>query len=362
MTPSLRIEPLVLPSSTDSPEAKDFVEFSELSDALILETWGNLDLAAPREARLESWRDDDYKQLQFYFVRVDGRMVARSSIGLPQAENLHAALVRVDVLNEFAGSNIGQMLLLHVEEIAARLGRTTLQSYTEHAASFDPHGPGTLKPATGVGGVPADSRGVKFALAAAITPWNRSPNSAPWIFPCRMELDALERKARPIAGNRYDLLAWTDRCPDEYVDQLAVVMSRMSTDTPAAELHFDPQVWDAARVRHLEDEWKQSGLESLVSVARHQPSGELAAYSVLQHSGSKPWVAVQEDTLVAGPHRGNRLGVLVKILNLRRLEAERPSVERILTFNAAENEHVLAINVALGFRPAGYSGEWQHRG
>jgi predicted N-acetyltransferase YhbS len=42
-----------------------------------------------------------------------------SSIGLPQAENLHAALVRVDVLNEFTGSKIGQMLLLHAEEIAA---------------------------------------------------------------------------------------------------------------------------------------------------------------------------------------------------------------------------------------------------
>jgi GNAT superfamily N-acetyltransferase len=362
VTPSLRIEPLVLPSSTDSPAAKDFLEFSELSDALILETWGNLDLAAPREARLESWRDDDYKQLQFYFVRVDGRMVARSSIGLPQAENLHVALVRADVLNEFSGSKIGQTLLLHAEEIAARLGRTTLQSYTEHPASLDSHGPGTLRPATGVGGVPADSRGVTFALAAGYTLEQITQFSALDLPVPDGTLDALERKARPIAGNRYDLLAWTDHCPDEYVDQLAVLMSRMSTDTPAAELHFDPQVWDAARVRHVEDEWKQSGLESLVSVARHKPSGELAAYSVLQHSGSKPWVAVQEDTLVARPHRGNRLGMLVKILNLRRLEAERPSVERILTFNAAENEHMLAINVALGFRPAGCSGEWQRRG
>ena len=42
-------------------------------------------------------------------------------------------MVRVDVLNEFTGSKIGQMLLLYAEEIAARLGRTTLQSYTEHA-------------------------------------------------------------------------------------------------------------------------------------------------------------------------------------------------------------------------------------
>lgn len=34
-------------------------------------------------------------------------------------------------------------------------------------------------------------------------------------------------------------------------------------------------------------------------------------------------------------------------------------MERVATFNAAEKEHLLAINTALGFRLAGYDGEWQ---
>jgi hypothetical protein len=51
--------------------------------------------------------------------------------------------------------------------------------------------------------------------------------------------------------------------------------------------------------------------------------------------------------------------MLVKIHNLRRLLAEYPAVERVITFNAAENDHMLAINIALGFRPAGWDGEWQ---
>jgi hypothetical protein len=174
-------------------------------------------------------------------------------------------------------------------------------------------------------------------------------------------LDALEQKSSLIAGNCYDMLTWTDRCPDAYVHQMAVLMSRMSTDSPAGELHSGPEVWNAKRVRHVEDAWKQSGLEPLISVAQHRPSGELAAYSVLQYSASKPWLAVQDDTLVAKDHRGNRLGMLVKLLNLRRLQDARPAVERILTFNAAENQPMLAINVALGFRPAGCSGEWQRQ-
>jgi hypothetical protein len=71
--------------------------------------------------------------------------------------------------------------------------------------------------------------------------------------------------------------------------------------------------------------------------------------------------AEQDDTLVAKPHRGHGLGILVKLANLRRLQKEYPEVERVMTFNAEENEHMLSINVQLGFKPAGYDGEWQKR-
>jgi GNAT superfamily N-acetyltransferase len=350
---SYRIEPLVLPASLEAPDAADFLEYSELSDALVLETWGNLDRAMPREARLEAWRDDEYQQMRLFFVRLDGRLAARSWIRLPLEENLQDAMVRVDVLNEFTGRGIGRALL--------NSGRTTLQSFTEHPPGFDPDGSGILKPGTGTGGVPAESRAVRFALAAGYTLEQVTRFSALDMPPSDGMLDALEREASAVAGDRYELLSWTDRCPDEYVDQMAVLMSRMSIDSPAGALHYDPEAWDAKRVRHVEDEWKATGQESLVAVARYTASGELAAYSVLQYSASKPWIAEQEDTLVAAKHRGNRLGMLVKILNLRRMAAEHPSVERVLTFNAAENGHMLAINVALGFRPAGYDGEWQRR-
>lgn len=34
-------------------------------------------------------------------------------------------------------------------------------------------------------------------------------------------------------------------------------------------------------------------------------------------------------------------------------------MERVITFNAADNDHMLAINIARGFRAAGWDGEWQ---
>ena len=58
-------------------------------------------------------------------------------------------------------------------------------------------------------------------------------------------------------------------------------------------------------------------------------------------------------------HRGRRLGMLVKAANLRRLTGELPAVRRVDTWNAEENAWMLAINVALGFRPSGGAGEWQ---
>ena len=360
-TPSYRIDSLALPASSDAPDAADFLEFSDLSDALVLETWGNLDRAMPRKARLEAWRDDEYKQMRLFFVRLDGSMVARSWIRLPLKEDRADAYVRVDVRREFGGRGIGRALLRHIEALAAEQGRSTLQSFTEHAPGFDPDGAGILRPGTGTGGVPAASRGVRFAVAAGYTLEQVTRFSALDMPPSDSVLDALEREASAVAGDQYEILGWTDRCPDEYVDQMAVLMSKMSTDTPAGALHYDPEVWDAKRVRHVEDEWKRTGQESLVAVARHKAGGELAAFSVLQFSDEKPWLAEQDDTLVVKDHRGKRLGMLVKISNLRRLARKHPSVERVLTFNAAENQHMLAINEALGFRPAGYDGEWQRR-
>jgi len=353
------IEPLVLPDAIDSPDAGVFREFGALSDALVLETWGNADRLVPLATRLQYWRDSPYAQVRLFFVRVEGRMVARSWIRFGVRENLQTALLHVTVLKEFSGRGIGEALLGHAEQLAASRGCTTLQTFTEHPADFDAEGPGLLQPATGTGGVPADAKGVRFVLRAGYRLEQVERFSALSLPADVGTLAALENEAQEKAAQQYELLHWTDHCPEEYAEQLAVLMSRMSTDTPVGALNYDEETWDVPRVRHVEKTWKKAGLNSLVASARHRATGELAAYSVLQVSDLKPWLANQDDTLVASHHRGHRLGMLVKLLNIRHLLAGYPQVERIVTFNAAENDHMLSINVALGFRPAGYDGEWQ---
>lgn len=361
-TPSYLIEELSLPASldaadTDAADTAEFLEFMELCDELILQTWGNLDRASSAAARLQYWRDTAYTRLRLFFVRVDGRMAANSWVRCELQENLGSALLHVSVLDAFAGRGIGRALLGHAEALAAADGRTILQTFTEHPADFDVDGTNLIKPATGTGALPAGAPGVRFAGKAGYR-LEQVERFSSLDVPPAADLDALERDALAPAGD-YELLHWTDSCPEEHAAQLAVLMSRMSTDAPSGALSYEPEIWDVARVRHVEDTWRRAGQSSLVVAARHRASGELAAYTVLQTTADKPWLANQDDTLVAVGHRGHRLGMLIKIRNLRLLRESFPAVRRVLTYNAAENDHMLGINIALGFKPAGYDGEWQ---
>ncbi|MNW53221.1 hypothetical protein D3C74_307740 [compost metagenome] len=98
-----------------------------------------------------------------------------------------------------------------------------------------------------------------------------------------------------------------------------------------------------------------------MTVAEHVPTGTLAAFSVFAYPKDRTAFAFQEDTLVLREHRGHRLGMLVKVVNLDELAVRRPATERIHTWNAEENDHMLAINIDLGFTPAGGYAGWQKR-
>jgi hypothetical protein len=51
---------------------------------------------------------------------------------------------------------------------------------------------------------------------------------------------------------------------------------------------------------------------------------------------------------VTRPHRGHRLGLLVKTAMLQWLAQAEPRLERIATGNVASNSHMIAVNEDLG--------------
>jgi hypothetical protein len=110
--------------------------------------------------------------------------------------------------------------------------------------------------------------------------------------------------------------------------------------------------WDADRVRERSDAPMQAmGVRRYSIAAVHDASGEMAAMT---------WVAVEPDdprwghqglTAVTGPHRGHRLGLLLKATMLEWLAEAEPAVDLVETGNASANKHMIAVNDALGFVP-----------
>ena len=60
--------------------------------------------------------------------------------------------------------------------------------------------------------------------------------------------------------------------------------------------------------------------------------------------------AFQDITAVTRPHRGHRLGLHVKVAMLEWLAEAEPQVRRIVTYNAVDNKHMIAVNDEPGHR------------
>ncbi len=168
-------------------------------------------------------------------------------------------------------------------------------------------------------------------------------------------LAALEEEAR-AASRGYALRTWTDRTPDELLDDRALLEERMSTDVPHGDLAVEPERWDGARIREYEALHRERGRTVLSAGAVRD--GRLVAFTDLQIPLADPRRAAQGATLVLREHRGHRLGTLVKAAVLREVLATRPQVERISTYNADTNAPMVAVNEALGFAPAGRLTSW----
>ncbi|WP_138414249.1 GNAT family N-acetyltransferase [Sinomonas gamaensis] len=358
MSSQYRVQRLRLPASIHGEDAAEFREFSELTDSVERQIWGNDDRCSPPAFRLGVWRDTRYELTSLFFVRLGGRMVGRGWCQMPLKEDRDRAIVRAEVLDEFAGQGIGRVLLDAATEEAERYGRTLLNSFTEHPVGFEAED--VVVPSTGAGALPAGQRSVSFARAAGFALSQIERFSELVLHAYDDGWPALEAAATTAAAGEYDVLLW-EGIPDEFQAEMAHLLARMSTDAPSGVDAWDAAEWDAERVASLEAQLSDASTLPLYAVARHRSTGRLVGYTSLWVRSGKEDVADQDDTLVVPEHRGHSLGLLIKLANLRAYRERFPTARKVVTFNAEENQHMLAINEALGFRPAGYDGEWYRR-
>jgi GNAT superfamily N-acetyltransferase/RimJ/RimL family protein N-acetyltransferase len=247
-------------------------------------------------------------------------------LSLPQRENRHIADLSLGVHAASRRAGLGTVLIRHAAARAGDAGRTEMT--------------GTAR-----AGSPGDAFARALGARSALTDIRRVLE-LPAI--PRGHLARLKEKAEPAARG-YGLLSWAGQTPEDLVEAVGAVNNAAAADIPR-DAGYEPQLWDAGRVR-LDDERKMTqGLRAYTVAARSQASGELAGLTQLAVEPDQPAWGFQELTAVTRPHRGHRLGLLVKVAMLDLLAEREPQLTRILTGNTDTNEHMIAINDDLGFR------------
>jgi RimJ/RimL family protein N-acetyltransferase len=155
-----------------------------------------------------------------------------------------------------------------------------------------------------------------------------------------------DRAALAAAG--YSLVTWTGVTPQEHLAGVAGMLNAMN-DAPHPEAVED-QLWDAGRVRERADSsLARTGMRGYSVAAVCDATGEMAALTQLQVDPDRPEWGHQGLTAVTRPHRGHRLGLLVKAAMLDWLAADEPKLAQVETGNASSNQHMIAVNEALGY-------------
>jgi GNAT superfamily N-acetyltransferase len=339
------IDELPIPETLDGPGGEAFAEMARVSNEIEAGLVGNYDLTYEPNEMLPLYHNE-YEPKRVFVARVDGRIVGRAEHELQSGDDVRSAWLHAEVLPEFRRRGIGAALYDTVAGVAIADGRAVLQAWALHGTAAGDR----IDSPTGFGSIPVNDDATRFATA-------RGYSLAQVDRMSRLPLPAQVPPMEPPTG--YDLEAWEGPTPESRLADLAMMQSRMSTDAPLGEVEYEAEVWDEDRVRDLDARRAAEGRRYLTTAVRHIASDSLVGFTELNVPVEAHRPVFNHNTLVVAEHRGHRLGMLVKLANLRFLQETAPGHPAIYTWNAEENRHMLDVNEAMGFVPVGYEGSWK---
>jgi GNAT superfamily N-acetyltransferase len=249
-------------------------------------------------------------------------------LGLPGRENRTTAALHIVVHPWARRRGIGTELLRHATQRALAHGRTLLSGEVRENS-------------------PGEAFAARAGAARGLTEVRRA-----------LDLDTLApgqlRKLRDESvakASGYSIVSWTGVTPDEYVDRVAGAHEAMN-DAPHED-SYEPRAWDGQRVREDDAVMAEFGMRAYSVAALHDASGDVAALTHAYVDPEHPDWGHQGITAVTRPHRGHRLGLLVKTAMMEWLAEIEPALRHIDTGNAASNQYMIAVNETLGYRVFG---------
>lgn len=352
------IEPLIVPTTLDAPDAEGFLAMVEIgNDAW--QRWSGTDLhedsAVEFRARAQ---ETPYRVMRGAIARVGGEIVGACRVDIDKTTRESCEIDVMMTEEHENGGPVVDALEAEAERIAREHGRTVAQSWTIHRA--DPVDE-RLVPPTGAGWIPADDSSTRRMLAAGYRLGQVERNSR---FDLQGDFEPVERllaEAIATAGPDYRAVWWAGPTPPEYADGYAKAIGRMHSDVPSGDLVMEESVWDAERVFERDRRFAQAGTVFGVTLVIHEPTGEVAAFNELTIGPDRTKATSQWGTLVMPEHRGHRLGSIVKCVGLSKWHEAVPESPCVSTFNAEENRYMLDVNEKVGFVPASYAGAWEKK-
>jgi len=282
----------------------------------------------------------------FVFAARDGqgRVMGGGWMKLPEADNRSMAELEIDVLPECHRRGVGTAVVAAMERFAVAEGRKVAIGFQE----LPVEGPDRHREARVFG----EALGYEVAMVGIRRDLTLPPPDG--------RLDDLWEAGLPYAAD-YEIVGWQGSTPDAFVEDRLTLNIRMSTDPPSGDLELETEHWDEARLRQSEALATAAGNDIVTTGAVHRPSGRLVAYTMMRVNRDAPGKAHQWATIVLPEHRGHRLGILIKVANLRAVMAHSPATTRVMTFNAEENGPMVAVNEALGCTIRARELNWQKR-
>jgi GNAT superfamily N-acetyltransferase len=256
-------------------------------------------------------------------------------LGLPYRENTHAAHCTLVVPPPHRRRGIGTALLTRSTDEARADGRTIMNTSTL-----------------------IGSPGAAFAAAHGAVSGMGDIRRVLDLADCPPERRSVLRASAEPAATDYNLVSWRGPTPESYIDQTAQVEAAM-TDAPRNP-GMEPAIWDTERIRVAEQAGLDRGVDLFSIAAIRTDTGEIAALTQIAYfEASSPDWGEQLITAVTRPHRGHRLGLLVKVAMLDLLAEQAPRMRWIVTSNGEPNQHMIAINEQLGYRITGRFLTWR---
>lgn len=272
---------------------------------------------------------DEYLRYDALVARDGETVVGVAMAELPERDNVSTAFAEVWVPPELRRRGYGTALLERLELRIGEDGRNLVLTETLRAIDAE------------------TSSGREFMMACGYQPDTTNVQR-------ELSLPAAIEAAEPRDG--YTLAAWRGLPPAPWIDQYARLRSLLNQEAPSGETQLENEYWDADRLRLEVDQWKRQRRTAQVVVAV-APDGTLAGHTQLLFPASSSEV-YQWDTLVLPEHRGHGLGLLLKQQAMAEAADLLEGRRRVVTWNDAQNDHMIAVNERLGYRATAWADQW----